>query len=780
MRRSNPHRVAPETVAAFADPEHTTVYSSDVPVRLEKGNCYLGVYEVVHEHDEGGMAYVYQVRHLGWNMDLAVKTPHKKCLDNEIKRAEFEREIWNWADLGLHPNIVQCFYARRLGGIPRVFSEYIHGGTLGRWMTERKLFQGGNPRALERILDVAIQMAWGLNYAHQQRLIHRDVKPSNVLLTPDGITKVSDFGIARVWEITSMQERAVVRDLNLACTKPYRSPEQAENFQRAKNGQALLPLSLQTDVWSWAITVFEMFAPATTYDLPGEHAPKRLENYLKTPSDPDIPRMPESVAQLLGHCFQADPKRRPRTMIEIVTTLKNIYEHEVRKPYPRSEPRVKPGDARHLNNMAVSRLDLGERERAQELWNEALRLDPLHLEANCNLALFRCRSQQINEQELINKIQRIGSSHPGNWLCTYLMSIVHLENGNYQRTIELLSSLADQSRPEVSVTLDYATRMRDGFAHVFESGPSTITCVALSGDGSIAAAGSDDGTVTLWDIASGRVAGVLEGSPSRVNDVSLAHDASQIVTGTQDKQTLVWNTATKAVFCRFGGHAHPVRAVFCADSPDGKRYAVSHDGQQFCIWDLTERRRQESDAQREKSEGRRRIYCHDAFGQFMLRDDELGSELELFDLSKFGSTAVKRNSFFERAHCLTFDGKYAMGTSEESNQVMLWELEAGGPAQIWEGHSDQIVTIRQTMDGYSAISSSADGTIKLWRLDEGQRMLTFRSSELGRDFLCLSQDGRHLLTASRSGKVAYLDLGASETQARSHYVICQPSAQFQH
>src|SRR6266851_2154727 len=92
---------------------------------------------------------------------------------------------------------MSCYYVRRLGGIPRVFAEYVEGGSLKDWIDSGKLYEGGAEQARERILDIAIQFAWGLHYAHEQGLIHQDVKPANVMMTPDGTAKVSDVGLAR-------------------------------------------------------------------------------------------------------------------------------------------------------------------------------------------------------------------------------------------------------------------------------------------------------------------------------------------------------------------------------------------------------------------------------------------------------------------------------------------------------------------------------------------------------------------------------------------------------
>src|SRR5690606_22291803 len=124
-----------------------------------------------------------------------VKSPRPEMVLRALGVAKFEAECATWINLGLHPHTVTCYYVRRLGGIPRVFAEYVEGGSLLDWLRTRRLYEGGPEAALARILDVAIQFAWGLGYAHVRGFVHQDVKPANVLLSQTGQVKVADFGL---------------------------------------------------------------------------------------------------------------------------------------------------------------------------------------------------------------------------------------------------------------------------------------------------------------------------------------------------------------------------------------------------------------------------------------------------------------------------------------------------------------------------------------------------------------------------------------------------------
>ena len=161
------------------------------------GDVSLDLYEVKEIFTGGGMGLVSRVHHRGWDIDLVVKSPRPNYFQTDMQKENFVRECEMWISLGLHPHIASCYYVRTLGHIPRIFAEYVEGGTLTDWIRTRKLYADGPDQALERMLDVAIQVAWGLHYAHTQDVVHQDVKPANVLLTSEGVAKVTDFGLSR-------------------------------------------------------------------------------------------------------------------------------------------------------------------------------------------------------------------------------------------------------------------------------------------------------------------------------------------------------------------------------------------------------------------------------------------------------------------------------------------------------------------------------------------------------------------------------------------------------
>ena len=231
--------------------------------------------------------------------------------------------------------------------------------------------------ALERRLDFAIQFAWGLIDAHAQGLVHQDVKPANVLATRDGTVKVPDFGIAQARAVAGGAGVASAPGHSMAVpgagmmTIPYRSPEQA--LRR--------PLTSKTDVWSWALSVLEMFAGGRTWAV-REAGREALEQHWAS--------IPPEVAALLGECLSDDPSRRP-ALTEALRRLQEVNQARLGRAYERAAPEPVRVIADGHNNRALSLLDLGREAEAMAAWEEALTVDPRHLESRYSRGLHQWR-----------------------------------------------------------------------------------------------------------------------------------------------------------------------------------------------------------------------------------------------------------------------------------------------------------------------------------------------------------------------------------------------------
>jgi len=271
---------------------------------------------------EGGMGKVYLVRSRSSRLAFAVKKA--KALD-DVARRNFLAELQTWIDLPDHPNLVPCRFFRTLGEEVLIFAEYVEGGSLSEWIRSRKLYEGDPKAALERMLDVAIQFAWGLHCLHELGLVHQDVKPGNVLMAGEhraavqGLkAKVTDYGLARARAAGG--ERYVPglgRSILVSGgghTPAYCSPEQVRG----------LAVTRKTDIWSWGVSLLEMFSGEVTW-ASGQVAAEALEQHLlERENDRLIPAMPAGVVEVLERCFLDEPARRWESLAEVVDRLKAV------------------------------------------------------------------------------------------------------------------------------------------------------------------------------------------------------------------------------------------------------------------------------------------------------------------------------------------------------------------------------------------------------------------------------------------------------------------------
>lgn len=359
-----------------------------------KGDEILDTYKVTSDAILGGMGSVWRVHHKGWGIDLAMKRPQPKFFAEASKRRkeEFVSECENWIDLGLHANIVSCYYVREIGGVPSIFSEWMDGGSLRDRIRDGSLYEGEPEQVQERIIDLAIQAARGLSYSHEKGLIHQDMKPGNLLLSSGWDAKVADFGLAKARSQISGPS---------GYTREYCPKEQAQ-------GETPAPWM---DVYAWALTVLEMYTGERLWNT-GEEAKYRAAEIMDSCKVP----MPPEMRSLLTRCIGAEESagakkrsggvgffgrilgRKEKSTIpdfaQIIPELEEIYKKTAERAYSRPVPDSVADTADSLNNKALSFLDLHQEEKAESLWEEALVKNPAHSSSNYNLSLHLLRSEK--------------------------------------------------------------------------------------------------------------------------------------------------------------------------------------------------------------------------------------------------------------------------------------------------------------------------------------------------------------------------------------------------
>lgn len=274
----------------------------------------FGAYEILETVGQGGMGVVYRAYDTVLRRVVALKILRDDLREQPHLVARFQREAEAFASLN-HPNIVHIFSVGRVGRIPYLAMECIDGTPLSRILkAERRL-------PWERALEIAFEIAQALACAHRAQIIHRDIKPGNIIIGHDGHAYVTDFGIAKV---LNAETQLTVDGARLG-TPQYMSPERCQNKETTAS----------SDIYSLGILLYQMIAgrlpfqsdtPVTLIHQIMVDAPPRLSTF--------CPGVPENVDRLVAYMIEKDPAARPASadflceIIERVHAGKPILDHD--------------------------------------------------------------------------------------------------------------------------------------------------------------------------------------------------------------------------------------------------------------------------------------------------------------------------------------------------------------------------------------------------------------------------------------------------------------------
>ena len=279
-------------------------------------------YQILEKLGEGGMGVVYKAEDTKLKRAVALKFLAPHAVGGDEERARFLHEAQAAAALS-HPNICMVFEIEEADGQPFIVMEYVEGDSL-----KEKMASG--PLPLVEAIDIAFQVARGLDEAHEHDIVHRDIKPANVLVNPRGRAKITDFGLAK-----SAGQTKLTRTATTMGTVAYMSPEQARGEE----------VDFRTDLWSFGAMLHEMITGQTPFKGANEQAVIHSILNEEPASVRDLrEEVPYGIEQIVNKCLARDPGERYQSTTDLVTDLdhllREVEEQEIpAKPRTVSRPR---------------------------------------------------------------------------------------------------------------------------------------------------------------------------------------------------------------------------------------------------------------------------------------------------------------------------------------------------------------------------------------------------------------------------------------------------------
>jgi eukaryotic-like serine/threonine-protein kinase len=328
------------TPGAASAPSDATLPTSQAPGTGRPSGSSLpariGRYEIVERVGRGGMGVLYRGIDPVLDREVAIKLMIDFADDNDQLRPRFQREARAIAKLQ-HRNIVTVFEFAEDEGTPYIVMEFLRGACLATRATAPP------PLSIDEKIDIVAQLCAGLGYAHEQGIVHRDVKPANIFLLPDGSVKLLDFGIAK------LASSNLTRQGEVLGSPAYMSPEQIMGLE-AVDGRS--------DVFSAGVVLYELLAGRRPFD--GDTTPTIVMKILNAEPpalDTIDPSIPPQLASIVTRALHKDPAQRFQTAAELARELQAVKSVRIAPTIvgdPPIGPKTLAGDAAVTPMPAVS------------------------------------------------------------------------------------------------------------------------------------------------------------------------------------------------------------------------------------------------------------------------------------------------------------------------------------------------------------------------------------------------------------------------------------------
>jgi len=694
-------------------------------------------YRVLSLLGAGGMGSVYLAEHRLMERKVALKVIRHDLVENPGLIDRFHREVRAAARLA-HPNIVTAYDAEQVGGMHMLVMEYVEGADLAH------VLAGRGPLPANEACHYARQAALGLQHAHERGMVHRDIKPQNLMRLGRGVVKILDFGLARFASEVAAQGGLTAENMILGSID-YMAPEQIDDPHAADT---------RADIYSLGCTLYHLLAGTPPFPT-GTVIQKLSFHACRQPAAlAEVrPDLPPGLADVVGRMMAKDPARRYQAPVEVARALAPfanparpaagapIAAVEPRPgpiaPGPPAEPSLDrrfpgpPSGRRRPALLAMLVLPLGALLAAGIGYRIVTDRGELIIETSDPDARVELKQggrvvtiidPQSDEKFVVRSGRyEVGLVGDAGGLAVEPTTVTIMRGDReivrVTRKPRIPEPLTKPGAPAAGpATPSVVAAGAGGLFRRFEGHTAGVVGVAVSPDGTRLLTGGRDQTVRLWDVATGKQLRHFSGNTAQVWRVAFAPDGKAAASAEMDGTLRHWDLESGAELGQFLGHHGAAAAL--AFAPDGRHLISGGLDGTVRLWEVATRR-----------------------------------ELRRFE----GHSGHVWSVAFAP------DGKTALtggGTGEVDCTMRLWDVEGGKELRRFEGHVLPIRGVAFAPDGKTAISGGEDQTLRSWDLETGRELRRLRADDEQGVIGVAWVNGGRALTSGYDGTVRLWDVEA--------------------
>jgi WD40 repeat protein len=706
----------------------------------------IGNYKLIRLIGRGGFAAVYLGKHIHLNNYAAVKILLSR-LGSEEEVRRFRREAETIAQLS-HPHIVRVLDFDVLEDMAFLVMEFAPFGSL------RQQYRGVAV-PLPAVVSYVRQVASALQYAHDQKVIHRDVKPENMLIGRDHAIMLSDFGLALIAQSTRNQSTQSLQDL--AGTVAYMAPEQIQGRPRR-----------ESDQYALAVTVYEWLCGERPF---GGTVAEITARHLSAPPPPlrrYIPTISLDLERVVLQALAKDPKERFTRVEDFALALEEAAGVE---PRPPSEERF---TTIPMRQSAPETIVLPRSSRSSREFTSVPTVMQ-GMQGRSTVGSTRPERHPLVSRRalLLGIVALVGAGGAG-----LALAARHLPPSSHQAMISPppRARIAPTAKPSPTPTPDPTAKptraptttaptqepptpapaphpIADGTLFVTYRGhTNAVFSVAWSPDDTRIASGGADNTAQIWQATNGGTLVTYTGHTAHVNYVAWSPNSARVASASDDKTIQVWSAVSGNTLFTCTGHSAGVHsAVF---SPDGTRLASGSSDRTVKIWDAT-------------TGNLLLTYTGHAASIWAVAWSPDGTRVasasgdpgspdntvKVWDATT-GATLFTCTGHTQRVIYVAWspNGRHIASGSDDTT-VRVWDATTGAVQQIYYGHSATVYGVAWSPDGRRIASGSVDTTVQIWNFVTNTTTLTYRGHTSFVFGVTWSPDGTRIASASNDRTV---------------------------